>query len=165
MVVRLADPYALHAFYLEQAYGMSPPEWSNGNVDEGQNRMFRWGAAYVGLVNAARAAADGGAVVDGTGVTFLHEDPHPDGAWADPTAGAVTFKQAGQHGFVVLNFRPYGYGDATAYVQPGASGMVSNIARLHILTASADRIVTMALPTSAATGAAPGFTSGGYGGQ
>jgi len=58
------DAAALHAFHLERLFGMSPPEWSNGNIDEGQNRMFRWGAAYVGLVQNAMAAAAGGAVTE-----------------------------------------------------------------------------------------------------
>jgi hypothetical protein len=159
-----ADPVALHAFHLERLFGMTPPEWENGNVDEGQNRMFRWGPAYLGLVQNALTAAGGGAVSDPSGVTLLQETAHADGAWADPVGGALSFKQAGQHGFVALNWRPYGYGDATAYVQPGAAGTLSNVARFHFVTASADRIVTVMLPTSAATGATTGFTSGGYGG-
>jgi hypothetical protein len=159
------DPFALHAFYLERTYGMSPPQWSNSDVDEGVNWMFRWGSAYMGLVGEAIAAADGGTVTDPSGVTLLHESSHPDGAWVDPVAGAISFKQYGQHGVIALNWRPYGYGDAAAYVQPGATGTLSNVARLHIITPSADRVVTVMLPTSAATGAATGFTSGGYGEQ
>jgi hypothetical protein len=159
-----ADPVALHAFHLERLYGIVPPEWSSSNVDEGQNRMFRWGTAYLALVQNAITAANGGPVSDPSGVTFLHEPGHADGAWVDPTAGVLTFKQGGQDGYVALNWRPYGYGDASAYVQPGATGTLSSIARLHITTPSADRIVTVYLPTSAATGAATGFSSGGYGG-
>jgi hypothetical protein len=159
-----ADSVALHAFHLERLYGIAPPEFSSSNVDEGQNRMFRWGTAYLGLVGSAITAAAGGAVTDPSGVTFLHEPGQADGAWVDPTAGTLTFKQGGQDGYVALNWRPYGYGDASAYVQPGAAGTLSNVARLHITTPSADRIVTVYLPTSAATGAATGFSSGGYGG-
>ncbi len=159
------DPFALHAFYLEQAYGMSPPQWSNPDIDEGVNWMFRWGTAYMGLVQGAITAADGGTVTDPSGVTLLHESSHPDGAWVDAVAGAVSFKQDGQQGVIALNWRPYGYGDATAYVKPGATGTLSNVARLHIMTPQADRVVTVMLPTSAATGAEAGFTSGGYGGQ
>ncbi len=159
-----ADPVALHAFHLERLYGIVPPEFSSSNVDEGQNRMFRWGTAYLGLVGSAITTANGGAVTDPSGVTFLHEPGHADGAWVDPTAGTLTFKQRGQDGYIALNWRPYGYGDATAYLQPGATGTLSNVARLHITTPSADRIVTVYLPTSAATGAATGFSSGGYGG-
>jgi hypothetical protein len=161
-----ADAFALHAFHLERLFGMSPPEWSSGNIDEGQNRMFRWGSAYVGLVqNAITAAAGGGPIVDPSGVTLLHEAAHADGAFVDPVAGALAFKQGGQHGAIALNWRPYGYGDAAAYVQPGAAGTLSNVARLHFITPSADRIVSVYLPTSAATGATPGFSSGGYGAQ
>jgi hypothetical protein len=158
------DAPALHAFYQERLYGMSPPPWSEGNIDEGQNRMFRWGTAYLGLVQNAITAAAGGAFTDPSGVTLLHESGHADGAWVDPVAGALSFKQNGQHGFVELNWRPYGYGDASAYVQPGATGTLSNVARLHFVTPTADRIVTILLPTSAATGSGTGFTSGGYGG-
>jgi len=159
-----ADQVALHAFHLERLYGIAPPEFSSSNVDEGQNRMFRWGSAYLGLVQNAITAANGGAVTDPSGITFLHEPGHADGAWVDPTAGTLTFKQGGQDGYIALNWRPYGYGDASAYVQPGAAGTLSNVARLHVTTATADRIVTVYLPTSAATGAATGFSSGGYGG-
>ena len=161
---QFADAVALHRFHLERLFGMSPPEWSSSNIDEGQNRMFRWGAAYVGLVQNAITAAAGGAVTDSSGVTLLHEDAHVDGAWADAVAGALSFKQHGQHGLLALNWRPYGYGDATAYVQPSATGTLSNIARLHVITPVADRIVTVYLPTNAATGATASFTSGGYGG-
>jgi hypothetical protein len=159
-----ADPVALHAFHLERLYGIAPPEFSSSNVDEGQNRMFRWGTAYLGLIQSAITAANGSAIIDPSGVTFLHEPGHADGAWVDPTAGTLTFKQGGQDGFVALDWRPYGYGDASAYVQPGATGTLSNVARLHLTTPAADRIVTVYLPTSAATGATAGFTSGGYGG-
>lgn len=145
-------------------FGFSPPEWSNGNIDEGQNRMFRWGTAYLGLVQNAISAAAGGTVTDPSGVSFLHESAHADTAWADPVAGTISQKQNGQHAFIVLNWRPYGYGDASAYVKPGATGTLSNIARLHIITPSADRIVTAYLPTTTATGTTTGFTSGGYGG-
>jgi hypothetical protein len=159
-----ADPVALHAFHLERLYGLSPPEFSSSNVDEGQNRMFRWGTAYLGLVQNAITAANGGAITDPSGVIFLHEPGHADGAWVDPTAGTLTIKQGGQDGYVALNWRPYGYGDASAYVQPGATGTLSNVARLHITTPSADRIVTVYLPTSVATGATAGFSSGGFAG-
>jgi hypothetical protein len=159
-----ADPVALHAFHLERLYGIVPPDWSDSNVDEGQNRMFRWGTAYLGLVQSAITAANGGEITDPSGVTLLHEPGHADGAWVDPTAGVLTFKQGGQDGYVALNWRPYGYGDASSYLQPGATGTLSNVARLHITTPSTDRIVTVYLPTSAATGAATGFSSGGYGG-
>jgi hypothetical protein len=157
-----ADPVALHAFHLERLYGIVPPDWSDGNVDEGQNRMFRWGSAYLGLVQNAITAANGGAISDPSGITFLHEPTHADGAWVDPIAGTLTFKQGLQDGFVALDWRPYGYGDASAYVQPGATGTLSNVARLHITTPTADRIVTVYLPTSAATGETAGFSSGAY---
>jgi hypothetical protein len=159
-----ADPVALHAFHLERLYGIVPPDWSDGNVDEGQNRMFRWGTAYLGLVQNAITAAAGGAITDPSGVTFLHEPSHADGAWVDPIAGTLTFKQGGQDGYIALNWRPYGYGDASAYLQPGATGTLSNVARLHVTTPFADRIVTVYLPTSVVTGASVGFSSGGYGG-
>jgi hypothetical protein len=160
-----ADTNALHAFHLERLFGMSPPEWSNGNIDEGQNRMFRWGTAYLGLVQNAIDSASGATVTDSSGVTFLHESAHADGAWADPVAGALSLKQDNQHAFIVLNWRPYGYGDASAYVKPDTVGALSNIARLHFITPQADRIVTAYLPTSVATGAATGFASGAYGSQ
>jgi hypothetical protein len=74
-------------------------------------------------------------------------------------------KQDNQHAFIVLNWRPYGYGDASAYVKPDTVGALSNIARLHFITPQADRIVTAYLPTNVATGAATGFASGAYGSQ
>ena len=161
----LGDAQSLHAFHLERLFGMSPPEWSNGNIDEGQNRMFRWGSAYLGLVQNAITEAAGGAVTDPSGLTLLHESGHADGAWVDSVASAISVKHTAQHAFIVLNWRPYGYGDATAYVKPGTAGTLSNLARLHIITASADRVATVYLPTSAATGAETGFSSGGYASQ
>ncbi|MBC7989776.1 MAG: hypothetical protein H7Y19_09370 [Luteimonas sp.] len=153
--VQFGDAHALHGVFLQKNVGIrfvngSEVAWSDYATEA---------ADYLTLIDRIGS----GAATDS--VTFLHEDAHPDGAWVDVEAGAITFKQNGNHGFIALNHRPYGYGERGQYRNPSnPASTVSNTARMHLLGRNIERVATIAMPTDAATDATNGFSSGSYGG-
>jgi hypothetical protein len=99
---------------------------------------------------------------DPTGVTFLNETAHADGVWADPTGSTITIKHAGEKLAMVLNWRPLQAPGADN--KPVASAeVVNNLARIHDTTGTTDRIATVMMPSSPATGSSGSYTSGTFG--
>jgi len=153
--VQFGDPYALHGVFIERNLGY---RFLNGSE-------VRW-SEY------ATEALDYLTLIDRIGsgeltdsVSFLHEDAHPDGAWVDIEAGAISFKQNGNHGFIALNYRPFGYGEGGPFRNPdNPDPTVSHTARMHLIGPNIERILTLVMPSDAANGATDGFTSGNYGG-
>lgn len=163
------DPYALHAFYLEHANGIiqpmaqtgawnDMPPFDSGNADGTVDNYLREYTDYVTLCNLVNSQA-----TDTSGVTFLNETAHGNGVWADPTGSTIAIRNNGEKLDMVLNWRPLrtpGNGNPP----PSASNdIANNLARVHDTTATTDRIATIEMPASAATGASGNYTSGAFG--
>jgi hypothetical protein len=166
--VDFSDPYALHGFYLEHANGITQPmneagPWTalpsvgSGNADDNAVQYLHEYADYVTLCNMVNSTPS-----DPSGVTFLNEAAHADGVWADPTGSTITIKHAGEKLAMVLNWRPLQAPGADN--KPSASAeVVNNLARVHDTTATTDRIATVMMPSSAATGSSGSYASGSFG--
>jgi len=161
------DPYAIHAFYLEHANGISEPmneagPWTSlpgvgaGGADDSAVQYLHGYADYVTLCNTLNATP-----TDPSGISFLNEPAHADGVWADPTGSTVAIKHAGERLTMALNWRPLQAPGAD--LKPSASAeVINNLARVHDTTATTDRIATIMMPSSAATGSSGAYQSGGY---
>ncbi|WP_179488897.1 choice-of-anchor D domain-containing protein [Granulicella arctica] len=147
------DPYAVHGFYLEHANGITFPAISGSQSDNIAISNMTGYPDYVTLSNQLNAQPN-----DPSGVTFLNEPAHADGVWADPTGSTIAIKHAGEDLRMVLNWRPL--------LTPGVSTPLSptepmdNVVRVHDTTATMDRLATVRMPSSAATGASGNYTSG-----
>ena len=162
--VDFTDPYAIHGFYLEHANGITTPysqgsSWSvtpnisQGGADDTADLYLHSYADYLTLCNNLNSNP-----TDPSGVTFLHEAASADGVWADPTGSTISIKHAGENIEMVLNWRPlmtYGQSIALSPSEPQ-----DNVARIHDTTATMDRLATVDMPSSAATGASGNYTSG-----
>lgn len=152
------DPYAIHAFYLEYANGSTwsvPSSGASGFEDtvDGYMREFADYSALCTMVNTES---------DPSGINFLNETAHADGVWADPDGSTIAIKHNGEKLDMVLNFRPLGNPDTN--LKPSASAeVVNNLARVHDTTTTIDRIATVMMPYSVATGASGSYASGTYG--
>ena len=161
------DPFALHGFYLEHANGIIEPmneagPWNSlpsvgaGGADDSAVQYMRGYADYVTLCNMATSQADP------SGVAFLNESAHPDGVWVDPTGSTIAIKHNGEKLDMVLNWRPL-QNPGQNNKPSGSAEIVNNLARIHDTTATMDRIATVMMPYSTATGATGSYTSGSYG--
>jgi hypothetical protein len=156
--VQFNDPYAIHAFYLEYANGLtwSIPAFAGGHFDDTMDAYLREFADYATLCNMVNTESDP------SGIYFLDEPAHANGVWADPTASTIAIKHNGEVLDMVLNWRPLQVPGEDN--KPSASDeIVNNIARVHDTTATTDRIATVMMPTSTATGSSGSYTSGSYG--
>jgi hypothetical protein len=161
------DPYAIHAFYLEHANGIVEPmgqvsAWNdrptlNGNLDSTVDNYLHWYADYATLCNMVNSQP-----TDPSGVTFLNEPAHGNGVWADPIGSTITIQNNGERLAMVLNWRPL-MSLRNSGIPSAANEVVNNLARVHDTTATTDRIATIAMPSSTATGASGTYTSGSYG--
>lgn len=152
------DPYAIHAFYLEQAAGLSwnfPPV-SDAHFDDTVDDYIRSFGYYQTLAEMANSQSDP------SGVTFLQESNHADGVFADPEASTVVIKNKGEVLSIVLNWRPLQI-PGQDNKPSGSDEIVNNLARIHDSIASYDRIATIAMPYNSATGASGSYTSGIFG--
>jgi Bacterial Ig-like domain (group 3)/Abnormal spindle-like microcephaly-assoc'd, ASPM-SPD-2-Hydin len=162
--VEFNDPYALHGFYLEHANGVSVPmllssPWNampgfnSGNADNTVAKAMLSYVDYVTLCNMVNSQP-----TDPSGVTFLNETAHPDGVWADPTGSTIAIKHAGEDLRMVLNWRPLATPGVNVPLSP--TEPMNNVVRVHDTTATMDRLATVDMPASAATGASGNYTSG-----
>ena len=146
----LNDPYALHGFYLEAQNGLT---WGGPGGDDGEEGQIHTYLDYVHLGNMYNAQPN-----DPSGVTWLNEPTHGNGAWADPSGSAITIQNNGEAIRMTLNWRPdeiYGGGITLSPTEP-----MDNVLRVHDTTQTMDRISTVMMPSSAATGASGSYTSG-----
>jgi len=146
----LNDPYSLHGFYLEHANGVV---WTPQSGDDGIEGYMHQYADYVTLCNMVAAQPN-----DPSGVTFLNEPSHGNGVWADPTGSTIAIQNNGEAIRMVLDWRPdeiYGGGITLSPTEPA-----DNVLRVHDTTATMDRIATVMMPSSAATGASGNYKSG-----
>ncbi|WP_246301688.1 choice-of-anchor D domain-containing protein [Granulicella arctica] len=159
------DPYAIHAFYLEQANGIiqsmeATGAWNNmpafgDNGDGTVDNYLRWYTDYVTMCNMVNSESDL------SGVTFLNETAHGNGVWADPTGSTITIQNNGEKLAMVLNWRPLMW--HSSGIPSASKECVNNLARVHDTTATMDRIANVEMPASAATGASGNYTSGSFG--
>jgi len=161
------DPYAIHAFYLEHANGIiqpmsaagpwnDMPAFNSGNADGTVDDYLHWYGDYVTMCNMVNSESDP------SGVTFLNETAHGNGIWADPTGSTITIQNNGEKIALGLNWRPL-MSLGNSGIPSGSGEVVNNLARVHDTTATMDRIATVAMPASAATGASGNYTSGTFG--
>lgn len=152
------DPYAIHAFYLEAENGLtwSIPSFSDGFFDTTIDDYLREFKDYSAL------CAEYNTESDPSNINFLAENGHPNGVWADPTASTIAIKQNGELLYMVLNWRPLEY-PGNAQQPSAAHEVVDNIARIHDMTATTDRIATVMMPATTATGASGDYKSGAFG--
>ena len=156
--ITFADPYSVHGFYREKALGMT---WtiepmSDGHFDDIMEQYLHQYPAYATLCNMSNTESDP------SGVTFLTEAAHPDGVWADPTGSSIAIKHNGELLYMVLNWRQLqtpGQNNKPS----AANEIVNNLARIHDTTATMDRVATIEMPASTATGASGSYTSGAFG--
>ena len=159
-----SDPYAIHGFYLEHANGITQPmdasvpwtdmpSFASGGADSTVEAYLHEYADYVTLCNMVNSQP-----TDTTGVTFLNEKAHADGVWADPTGSTIEIKHAGEQLGMVLNWRPLETPGEKIVLSP--TEPMDNIARVHDTTATMDRIATIDMPATEATGASGNYTSG-----
>ena len=162
-----SDPYAIHAFYLEAASGIiqpwgaagpwnDMPAFNSGNADGTVDDYLHWYADYVTLCNLVNSGSDS------SGVTFLNEPAYGNGVWADPTGSTITIQNNGEKIAMVLNWRPLMAYNGSG-IPSASKKVVNNLARVHDTTATMDRIATIEMPASVATGASGNYTSGAYG--
>jgi len=162
------DPYALHGFYLEHANGIiqpmeataawnDMPPFNQANADGTVDNYLRWYTDYVTLCDMVNSQP-----TDPSGVTFLNETAHGNGVWADPTGSTITIQNNGEKIAMVLNWRPL-MSLGNSGIPSASHEYVNNLARVHYTTATTDRIATVEMPASAATGASGSYISGSFG--
>jgi len=144
------DPYSLHGFYLEAANGVT---WAYQTGDDGIEAEMHQYADYVTLCNMYNTNP-----TDPSGVTFLNEPAHGNGVWADPTGSTIAIQNNGEAIRMVLDWRPDEIYNGSITLSP--TEPADNIVRIHDTTATMDRIATVMMPSSAATGASGNYKSG-----
>jgi len=150
------DPYALHGLYLEHANGITWSPEPYVGASQSDNVAISYMLAYADYVTLCNMVTS--QPIDPSGVTFLNEPAHADGVWADPTGSTIMIKHAGERLGMVLNWRPLMTPGVSTALSP--SEPMDNVARVHDTTATTDRIATINMPASAATGASGNYTSG-----